>query len=66
MAAVQLTGLGKRRKTVICRKRIKKWRHEHVLVGYLSKSEITSRQNDNLYPYFEFVAIEFTCRLHIL
>jgi len=28
---------------------------------YLSKSDIISRENDNLYSYFEFVA----CKLHI-
>jgi len=24
-----------------------------------------SRENDNIYSYFEFVSIEFTCKLHI-
>jgi len=35
-------------------------------MSYLSKSEIVLRENDILYSYFEFVAIVFTCKLHIL
>jgi len=35
-------------------------------VNDLSKSKIISRENDNLYSYLEFVAINFTCQLHIL
>jgi len=34
--------------------------------SYLSKSEIFSRENNNLFSYFESVAIELTCKLHIL
>jgi len=33
-------------------------------VTYLSKFEIISRKDGNIYSYFAFVEKEFTCKLH--
>jgi len=35
-------------------------------MNYLSKSEMFSGENDNLYSYLEFIAIKFTYKLRIL